>query len=401
MWRRCGDLPEACDDGNLVSGDGCEADCTPAPVRQRHRRCRRGMRRRQSQPVRWLHQQLRHMRQRDRRRRPRSATTATPTRPTAAPTPAPAAATAASHRRRAATTATSSNGDGCEDYCAQPGCGNGVVEGEEDCDEGGICIGGAGAGTPCTGSGTCPGGTCTTFGGDGCAANCTTESDVVFDLVPGVVQPGSTIAPATSVTVLHGDNLDDFFAPQRRPEADHREGDGRPHSAGDQSRSGAVCPAPIFLHRLLCSRAVAAKTCGGTVFEPDGVTPSLDCTSGFTGSDNVCQGQNPCAFLHGPGNSASGVIGCDSLDGVNVSLIEDAGGSSGNRKPSRITLSGTGDAGSAVLLASTAIGGGFCQYFGICRERRRTGASQRRSPCRLQQIKRIHLRCGRPILHGR
>ena len=47
----------------------------------------------------------------------------------------------------------------------------------------------------------CPGGACKTFGGDGCAANCTKESDVPFNFVPGVVG-GSAIAPGASGIVM-------------------------------------------------------------------------------------------------------------------------------------------------------------------------------------------------------
>src|SRR5215467_950673 len=80
-------------------------------------------------------------------------------------------------------------------------CGNGTVEASEQCDDGGICIGGTNAGQACTaeeqclGNGVCVGGAkdftgcvadadcpngacvhCKPFGGDGCAANCTLES---------------------------------------------------------------------------------------------------------------------------------------------------------------------------------------------------------------------------------
>jgi cysteine-rich repeat protein len=68
------------------------------------------------------------------------------------------------------------SGDGCEDYCAAPGCGNAVVEGDEECDDGGICAGGPDAGAACTLPGQCTGAECRPAGGDGCAANCTTET---------------------------------------------------------------------------------------------------------------------------------------------------------------------------------------------------------------------------------
>ncbi len=63
------------------------------------------------------------------------------------------------------------------------------------------------AGTPChVGDATCTGGTCTTFGGQGCAANCTFEHDVTFLMVPG--QPdGIGLQPGTSGVVIQGYGL--------------------------------------------------------------------------------------------------------------------------------------------------------------------------------------------------
>ena len=86
-------------------------------------------------------------------------------------------------------------------------CGDGVIDVDEDCDVGGTCIGGAAAGTPCFVNGTpCPGGTCTPFGGTGCAANCTFEHDVPYPLVPGQLD-GLDILPGTSGVAIASDFL--------------------------------------------------------------------------------------------------------------------------------------------------------------------------------------------------
>ncbi len=53
-------------------------------------------------------------------------------------------------------------------------CGNGRLEEGEECDDGGMCIGGSQSGQPCM-FGTCPGGYCEPQGGDGCSTTCTAE----------------------------------------------------------------------------------------------------------------------------------------------------------------------------------------------------------------------------------
>jgi hypothetical protein len=56
-------------------------------------------------------------------------------------------------------------------------CGNGVVETSlgEECDDGGICIGGENELADCTATSDCPNGNCRPVGADGCAINCTFE----------------------------------------------------------------------------------------------------------------------------------------------------------------------------------------------------------------------------------
>jgi len=258
-------------------------------------------------------------------------------------------------------------------------CGNGVVEAPEDCDDGGTCIGGASAGTACTldtqcqGAGVCLAGpkaetTCGTdndcpnsrcihckpFGGDGCAANCTHETAVLFTLVPGESN-GTDISGGTSGAVVHSEP----FTVALPLQGTQTLVIGR--DRGDGLLPFVIPAASVHIPRIdislacSCVRSVALKTCAGTLFEADG-SPSPSCTDGF-GDASFCPPERPCAFVHGDGNSASGVIGCgaDGLDGVDFTLTQDAGGSEGRPGPIVTTASGHGPMGSVVVLNSTAI----------------------------------------------
>src|SRR5262249_39027955 len=121
--------------------------------------------------------------------------------------------------------------------------------------------------------------------------------------------------------------------------------------------SGFKIPAIPVFQGCTCIRAVAAKTCGGTLFEVDGVTPSTDCSPRFTAGDSVCAaaGKPPCSFVHGAGNSASGSIGCAGLEGVDVQWSQDSGGTSGVAGPPMLSLSGHGGPGSASIANSLAV----------------------------------------------
>ena len=266
-----------------------------------------------------------------------------------------------------------------------PGCGNGVIDAGEDCDNGGTCIGGANAGTTCRGKsdcigdGVCIGGPraehvcssnaecsdgtcqhCVTFGGAGCAANCTTERTLTVQLDD--LSSGETI---------HSEGFPDVLLPFTGSEAWNVGGERARHIPfvvkADSESINKVDLSGFGFSTCACVRAVAVKTCGGTVFEADGAF-STDCTPLFTPGDSECGGKKPCAFVHGPGNSASGTVGCEDIQGANASCTQDSRG--GSCSPSgplcaampQIGLTGSGGPGSAVLFRtkSTTFALGSC-----------------------------------------
>jgi len=259
---------------------------------------------------------------------------------------------------------------GCPPPTEDGVCGNGVVESGEACDDGGICIGGDNAGTACTaegdcvGNGICVGGTnsgascssadtcgggecqrCRPFGGDGCAANCTNERTIEYNLVPGVTDPfGSDIESGTSGVVVV--SILELGLPLSGKivavVGDERNGQ-IPVTIPDD---GIDTPAIAVLGlACACVSGASAKTCGGVVFEEDGSTLARDCTT----DANACAGRAPCAFVHGQGNTASGVIGCDGLVGTDLDAVLEDGVLSFAR-------SGSGGPGSTSMLTSIGIG---------------------------------------------
>jgi hypothetical protein len=237
-------------------------------------------------------------------------------------------------------------------------CGNGVTDAAagEECDNGGTCIGGDNAGTHCTadsdciGQGVCDAGLnldyvcdsdadcpsghcihCRTFGGSGCAANCTFETTVNAQLIPS----GATAKPGTSFAWIHTNQL--IPAVLTLPLNGSQTfvfGKQRDGSIPGVIKADSVSFAAINVVNTACAcvRGEPAMTCGGYIFEKDGsaaidctpgwvegtcsVTTSQtcvvngDCPSGQTCVVHACDGLKPCALVHGPGNSASGVISC-------------------------------------------------------------------------------------------
>ncbi|MCX8073231.1 MAG: hypothetical protein N3C12_12390 [Candidatus Binatia bacterium] len=238
-------------------------------------------------------------------------------------------------------------------------CGNGIVEPPEECDDGGMCVGSDNAGAACNSDGQCSNGSCRAFGGDGCAANCTTERDVRFDLVPGVTSGsglGSSLQAGTSGIVAEAAAIAGLtVAIPMQGSLTLTLGKERDGIIPVVVKETAVNVPAIEISLLGfggcgCVKGAAAKTCGGTYLEPDG-SLSPDCTQ----DASVCTGRKPCTFLHGPGNTLSGIIGCSGLDDTDFEFVVDAGGELGNSLPPQITFSGQGPAGAARFLATIGL----------------------------------------------
>jgi len=250
--------------------------------------------------------------------------------------------------------------------CSAGRCGDGVVQAAlgEDCDPGGVCIGGSTAGTPChqeadcmPGNGVCfdPSGLseefpcvddsscaaagqvtgstcvhCVTQGTTTCAANCTTATAVPYALVAGVTLPNGTIQVNTSGATVHGDLT--LALPLTGTQTLYlgKEKNGTiPATVTADSVSFPAIPISIGGSPLACAcvRGIAAKTCGGTVFSDTG-GQATNCTPGYwdagasgdNTSDGPCPADQPCTFVHGNGNSATGVIACTAPNGLDINL---------------------------------------------------------------------------------
>jgi hypothetical protein len=85
-------------------------------------------------------------------------------------------------------------------------CGDGVCHTPEQCDIGGICVGGENALAACTSPDDCDGGRCTVVGGQpaaggSCAANCTLETTRTANYAPGTGAVVQTLSFAVPVSL--------------------------------------------------------------------------------------------------------------------------------------------------------------------------------------------------------
>lgn len=286
------------------------------------------------------------------------------------------------------TTATRRALDGCPTMGAGL-CGNEVVDDGEQCDDGAYCIGGPLAGIACTSEddcifgGACFGGPddlhacesnkdcrsascirCRPAGGDGCAANCTFENDIVVDIVPGVIDFDNTnrtlaIVPGTSGL---GVICSFYYFPVSIPAGSLVLTAASPVEGITTMavKAGRLKIDPVFMEfGCACVRSPEMWTCGGTTFERDG-TPSLGCTAGFP-EESSCPVNRPCAPVHGPGNGGSGFVTWGGPDFATEATQDCNGEPSEPAFPptsSTYTVTGSGDptAGNALLTMATAFG---------------------------------------------
>lgn len=266
-----------------------------------------------------------------------------------------------------------------------PVCGNGTTETGEECDNGGFCAGGESSGTACNGDAdcagnlgaciggannlrgcelgdeaACPDGTCVKcrpVGGDGCAQNCTNETDIAYPLKPGVINgvviqdgSGATVyGPFLTVPLAFSGGSVNMKAGKSR--------NGGPIPVSIPATSVTLPRIPVQSIACACVRGVTAQTCGGTVYDERG-NLSPNCTPGFE-NQQTCPVDRPCAPVHGPGNTGSGLVNCGG-DGkeYGVDYSQDCNGAQGEPPFDAVsTISETGSgAGSAYVILSGAVG---------------------------------------------
>lgn len=258
-------------------------------------------------------------------------------------------------------------------------CPDGIIDPGEQCDDGGFCVGGSLAGTACTAEadcvdgGACFGGLddlrvcesdddcrlgdcrrCRPVGGDGCAANCTFETDILVPLVAGFVESnGMDIAFGTSGLVVFGPFL---TVPLPVTGAltltvGHSRGGVSPVAV--RARNVRFDAIPVSTGACACLRGPARLTCGATLLDPDG-TFSADCRPNDPDA-TPCPQNRPCAPLHGAGNAGSGFINCGG-PGVAIELNHDCNAAVGAPPFSAVVSTADLEGPDAHLAGNTLLG---------------------------------------------
>jgi len=225
-------------------------------------------------------------------------------------------------------------------------CGDETLSGDEECDDG------------------------NNHGGDGCAANCTFESDITLDFgSSGTTQSESVLQTSFFALVLNITGKQVITRGQPRAQASLG-ADGFTHfnpgempiaTSIDKNREDGVgFIEPITVPGLVCAciRGIELRSCGGRPVLPGNTDPNngIICNDDPSACDASPDG--PCGSAFGPGVSAAGRVGCvDGLQGGDYDFISYK--VAADSLTGDVTLTPAGDAstpGAMYNLSFTAIG---------------------------------------------
>jgi fibro-slime domain-containing protein len=219
------------------------------------------------------------------------------------------------------------SGDGCSSTCKLEGCGDGTRQPGlgETCDDGKKCVGGATPGAVCTSNATCGAGTCSPVSGDGCSATCAIETACGNGVVEGVEQcdngptPGNGCSAQCMLQVC-GNGVTD--PGEACDDGDTTSGDGCSNTCtleticGNGVKEGAEECDPMPGNNTSgdgCSSTCRIEGCGDGITQP---TRNEQCDDGDTmsgdGCSATCQLETACG-----NNVVEGVETCDDGNSTN------------------------------------------------------------------------------------
>lgn len=206
---------------------------------------------------------------------------------------------------------------------------------------------------------------CRTFGGDGCAANCTAETTrvtvpVALRSATGLTEPPRFLFQAAGFlgpAGLHAARVPVALRSTQTFILGKALAGNIPVAV--LAASIEPQPRPISVLACACVSNTEFETSGGTLFDEHG-SPSVSCTPGFAAAPADCAavGLPPCTTVHGPGNAASGFISCDGLRPVDLFVWQDSNTADAgeNRRPQWTFRHSVGGPGSELVACAWAVG---------------------------------------------
>jgi len=223
-------------------------------------------------------------------------------------------------------------------------CGNGEREGSEGCDDG------------------------NGHGGDGCAANCTVESDLVLNLGDQTASQSGALLQTIGFRLelpITGSQV--FTIGQPRRQAVRGIGGATfepgalPFVGVVEKNRGRIDPIVVPGLVCACQRNVALQTCGGR--PPTPADAATVCTLDvFENIDpSVCPPEDPCKPTFGPGVSLAGAMGCKGARRLDYAIGADSTSPATTyaRSGGRVPFGGTATAFTALGLI---LDGGTCSF---------------------------------------